>query len=96
MKKIISINKIGIEEVYDLEVKKNSNYIVGGSVLHNCGYRGEIMVILQNLGDKPFQVFKGDRVAQMVVAQVVKVPFEKVKDLSESDRGTGGFGSTGV
>ncbi|GHV31828.1 deoxyuridine 5'-triphosphate nucleotidohydrolase [Clostridia bacterium] len=60
------------------------------------GYRGEINVILINLGDKPFEVERGMRIAQMVVAPVTRVKVEEVTDLTESERGTGGFGSTGV
>ncbi|GHU86958.1 deoxyuridine 5'-triphosphate nucleotidohydrolase [Clostridia bacterium] len=60
------------------------------------GYRGEIRVILINLGDKPFAVERGMRVAQMVIAPVTRVDIEEVTDLSETERGAGGFGSTGV
>lgn len=58
-------------------------------------YRGPLGVILINLGAEPFTVNHGDRVAQMVVAPVVQAPFKMVEALSDTDRGTGGFGSTG-
>ncbi|MEM6483271.1 MAG: dUTP diphosphatase [Pseudomonadota bacterium] len=58
-------------------------------------YRGEIGVILVNLGSEAFEIIHGMRVAQMVISPVVQVPFEIVDALSETSRGAGGFGSTG-
>ena len=58
-------------------------------------YRGEIKVILINLGDAPFRVNRGDRIAQMVIAPVVQAGITEVAELDETDRGSGGFGSTG-
>ncbi|MHC0052426.1 dUTP diphosphatase [Actibacterium sp. D379-3] len=58
-------------------------------------YRGPLGVLLVNLGDVPYTVRHGDRIAQMIVAPVVQAAFEVVGDLSETGRGTGGFGSTG-
>ncbi|HUK65515.1 MAG TPA: dUTP diphosphatase [Anaeromyxobacteraceae bacterium] len=58
-------------------------------------YRGEVAVVLVNLGEKPFQVERGDRIAQLVVAPVVRVRPELAEDLASSERGGGGFGSTG-
>ncbi|HSM18680.1 MAG TPA: dUTP diphosphatase [Gemmatimonadales bacterium] len=58
-------------------------------------YRGELMVALVNLGDRPFEVTRGMRIAQMVVAPVVRVRFQPVEGLPVSERGRGGFGSTG-
>jgi len=60
------------------------------------GYRGEIGVILINHGKSPFRVEKGMRIAQMVIAPVIRVIVEEVVSLSESQRGLGGFGSTGL
>ena len=59
-------------------------------------YRGEIGVILVNHGKYPFAVRKGDRIAQMVIAQVWPMPLVEVDTLEETARGRGGFGSTGV
>ena len=59
-------------------------------------YRGEITVILVNLGAEPFAVERGMRIAQLVVAPVVQADFEEVSGLDETARGAGGFGSTGV
>lgn len=72
----------------------------GVTVLNTPGtidadYRGEVKVILINLGDNDFQVGRGDRIAQMVIAPVLQADIQEVDVLSETDRGTGGFGSTG-
>ena len=71
------------------------------SVLNTPGtidadYRGEIKVILINLGSKPFKVEKGLRIAQMVICPVVQAELEEVDDLDKTSRGMGGFVSTGV
>lgn len=58
-------------------------------------YRNEIRVLLINHGDKPFTVKKGDRIAQMCIKPVYKMNFEEVDELSDSERGLGGWGSTG-
>jgi len=58
-------------------------------------YRGEIMVIMMNLGAEPFTINRGDRIAQMVVARYEHVEWLPVEQLAASERGTGGFGSTG-
>ena len=59
-------------------------------------YRGEIAVIIINLGNAPFTITRGMRIAQMVIAPVTRGQFTEVADLDDSDRGEGGFGSTGV
>ncbi len=58
-------------------------------------YRGEVKVILANLGAEPFEVKRGERIAQLVPAIVTKAEFEEVGSLDETHRGAGGFGSTG-
>ncbi len=58
-------------------------------------YRGEVGVVLVNLGREPFQIRRGDRIAQLVVAPVVRVDVQEVAELSGTERGDGGFGSTG-
>ena len=73
----------------------------GITVLNSPGtidadYRGEIKVILINLGNEDFQVKRGDRIAQMILCPIAKVEFEEVENLPESVRGQGGFGSTGI
>lgn len=73
----------------------------GISVLNSPGtidadYRGEIKVILVNLSNEPFVINPGERIAQMVVARYEKVEWDEVEVLDETERGAGGFGSTGV
>lgn len=72
----------------------------GVTVLNTPGtidadYRGEVKVILINLGDDPFEISRGDRIAQMVIAPVLLADIVEVEVLSETERGSGGFGSTG-
>ena len=62
----------------------------------DAGYRGEVGVIVYNGGSAPFPVRRGDRIAQMVIAKLAEVELEETETLSESERGTGGFGSTGI
>jgi dUTP pyrophosphatase len=59
-------------------------------------YRGPLGVIVMNAGDADFEIAHGDRIAQMVVAPVLQAQFTRVAELDTSDRGSGGFGSTGV
>ena len=73
----------------------------GISVLNAPGtidadYRGEIKVILVNLSNEPFTINPGERIAQMVVARYERVEWEAVETLDETERGVGGFGSTGT
>lgn len=73
----------------------------GITVLNSPGtidsdYRGEVEVILVNLGGESFTVKNGDRIAQMVISPVVRTPVSEVEFLSDTERGTGGFGSTGI
>ena len=62
----------------------------------DADYRGEICVLLVNLGREPFIINPGERIAQMVVARHERVDWEEVEDLAASERGAGGFGSTGT
>ena len=62
----------------------------------DAGYRGEVGVILVNLGTEPFTVEKGMKIAQVVVAPVTQAEIVEVSELDSSDRGAGGFGSTGL
>lgn len=62
----------------------------------DADYRGEIKVILVNISKTPFTINPGERIAQMVIAKYEKIEWMEVEELSETTRGTGGFGSTGV
>jgi dUTP pyrophosphatase len=70
--------------------------VVNGPGVVDAGYRGELRVILVNLGSESFSYRRGDRIAQMVVVPVADVSFEVVDTLPDSSRGEGGFGSTGT
>jgi len=92
-----------IPEGYEVQVRPRSGLAAknGVTVLNTPGtidsdYRGEIKVILINLGSADFTINSGDRIAQMIVAPVTQAKFEITDSLSETERGTGGFGSTGV
>jgi dUTP pyrophosphatase len=61
----------------------------------DCDYRGEVKVLLVNLGSEPFVIERGMRIAQLVVAPVTRVELQEKKSLENSARGAGGFGSTG-
>ena len=69
--------------------------VVNGPGLYDSGYRGEMRVILINHGTEPFHIEVGDRIAQLVIVAIPEVRFEEVNELSDSDRGVSGFGSTG-
>ena len=62
----------------------------------DCDYRGEVKVILANLGQEPFTITRAMRIAQLVIAPVTRVHVIEINELTETKRGTGGFGSTGV
>ena len=88
---------------YEAQVRPRSGLAVknGITVLNAPGtidsdYRGEVRVPLINLGDEAFTVERGMRIAQLVIAPVVQAGFNEVGDLDETERGAGGFGSTGV
>ena len=59
-------------------------------------FRGELNAIIHNLGDKPFEIQEGDRIAQAILHKYEKIRFDFVDELDETERGEGGFGSTGV
>ena len=74
---------------------KNGISVLNSPVTIDADYRGEIGVILVNLCNETFVINDGERVAQLVLAKHEQIEWEPVSDLAESDRGTGGFGSTG-
>jgi len=93
---------IALPEGYEAQIRPRSGLAAkhGITVLNtpgtiDCDYRAEIKVILVNLSDQPYVITPGERIAQMVIAKYEKVEFEEVNELDETERGTGGFGSTG-
>lgn len=93
---------IALPDGYEAQIRPRSGLAAkhGITVLNtpgtiDCDYRAEIKVILVNLSDQPYVITPGERIAQMVIAKYEKVEFEEVNELDETERGTGGFGSTG-
>lgn len=93
---------VAIPEGYEGQVRPRSGLALRNSVtLTNSpgtidsDYRGEIKVIMINHGDKPFVVNSADRIAQMVIAPVIRLVWEEVDELPDTERGKGGFGSSG-
>ena len=93
---------LAIPAGYEAQVRPRSGLAAkhGITVLNSPGtidadYRGEVKVILVNLSPEPFVVEPGERIAQLVVAQCEQVSWEEVERLDETERGAGGFGSTG-
>jgi dUTP pyrophosphatase len=93
---------IAIPHGYEVQVRPRSGLALkhGITCLNTPGtidedYRGEVKVILANLGTEPFEVRRGERIAQLVPAVVTKAVFREVETLTETSRGVGGFGSTG-
>ena len=93
---------MAIPEGYEIQVRPRSGLALkhGISVPNTPGtidsdYRGELKVILINLGPEPFAIQRGDRVAQLVLAPVVQAAWVEVAELDTTERGEGGFGSTG-
>ncbi|MEO6359837.1 MAG: dUTP diphosphatase [Sphingomicrobium sp.] len=94
---------IAIPEGFEVQVRPRSGLALkhGITCLNTPGtidsdYRGEVKVILANLGAEPFEIRRGERIAQLVPAPVLKADFREVENLEETQRGAGGFGSTGV
>ena len=94
---------MALPEGYEAQVRPRSGLALkhGITVLNTPGtidegYRGEIGVILFNAGDEPFKVSIGDKIAQMVISPVTRAETTEVLELDGTERGTGGFGSTGV
>jgi dUTP pyrophosphatase len=92
-----------IPDGYEVQVRPRSGLALkhGITCLNTPGtidsdYRGEVKVILANLGEDDFQITKGDRIAQLVVAPVTHAAMVEVDEIDETARGAGGFGSTGV
>lgn len=74
---------------------KNSVCLINSTGIIDCDYRGEVQVKLLNQGDEPFEVAQGDRIAQAMLTPIPKVELVEVTEVSATERGTGGFGSTG-
>lgn len=94
---------IALPEGYEAQIRPRSGLALkhGVTCLNTPGtidadYRGPVCVVLANLGNEPFVVRRGDRIAQMIVAPVSRAAFDVVEELPESARAGGGFGHTGI
>lgn len=92
-----------IPEGYEIQVRPRSGLAAknGVTVLNTPGtidsdYRGELKIILINLGEEDFTINHQDRIAQIIVSPVLQAQFLEAQELSETERGKGGFGSTGI
>ncbi len=94
---------LSIPENFEIQIRPRSGLAAKSNitVLNTPGtidadYRGEIKVILINLGNKTFTIEKGARIAQMVLCPIIKMNLKEVENLDDTSRGSGGFGSTGI
>ncbi len=95
--------QMALPEGYEAQIRPRSGLAIrnGITMLNSPGtidadYRGEVKVIAINHGQDEFVINHGDRIAQMVIAPVIQLPIKEVSELDETDRGEGGFGSTGI
>jgi dUTP pyrophosphatase len=95
--------KVAVPVGYEMQVRPRSGlaFKKGITVLNAPGtidadYRGELKILLVNFGNEPFEILRGDRIAQLVIAAVCQFPVKEVAKLDETTRSSGGFGSTGV
>jgi dUTP pyrophosphatase len=93
---------IALPQGFEAQVRPRSGLAVkhGVTVLNapgtiDCDYRGEVKVPLINLGQEDFQILRGERIAQMVIAPVTRIAWAEASSLAETARGAGGFGSSG-
>lgn len=91
-----------IPEGYEVQVRPRSGLALkhGITVLNSPGtidsdYRGECNVILHNTKNTPYKIYEGDRIAQFILSKVEQVEWKNVSEIEDTDRGSGGFGSTG-
>lgn len=94
--------RIALPPGYEAQIRPRSGLAIrhGLSLLNSPGtidadYRGEIRIIIANLGQEPYTIQRGDRIAQMIVAPVTRAEWSVVDELEDTPRGEGGFGSTG-
>lgn len=94
---------IELPDEYEAQVRSRSGMAAKAGIIVlnapgtiDADYRGEIVVILANLGQADYVVNRGDRIAQLVIAPVTRITWEETTDITDTVRGTGGFGSTGT
>lgn len=95
--------RLQIPSGYEVQIRPRSGLALkhGIGILNSPGtidedYRGEVKIILSNFGSTDYRIRRGDRIAQMVLAPVIRAKWEEVPQIEETDRGAGGFGHTGT
>lgn len=99
--KTSKIKKItyGLKQTYDITVSNNHNFFCNNHLIHNCGYTGEVKVILFNTTKDPVKILKGQKIAQAVVCPILAsnwIEIKEVNSVENKERGDNGFGSTGI
>ena len=94
---------IALEPGYECQVRSRSGLALKHGIFAlnapgtiDSDYRGEVKIILANFSKEPFEIKRGDRIAQLVIARYEHIDWELVNELDETERGEGGFGSTGI
>lgn len=93
---------LSITRGYEIQIRARSSMASKGIIIPNSpstidsDFVGEIKVLLLNLSDTPYTIKKGDRIAQMVIGNSFQIKFNEVEELPKTERGEGGFGSTGI
>lgn len=95
--------KMAMPKGYEAQIRPRSGlaYKHGITMLNSPGtidsdYRGEVKVLAVNLGEQPYIINRGERIAQMIISRLLNISIREVDQLPETDRGSGGFGSTGL
>jgi len=103
MAKVPTGVKTALPAGYEVQIRPRSGLAFNSNITTvnapgtiDADYRGEISVLLINLGEEPFTIRRGDRIAQMVVSPVILADFTEVEELPETSRGSGGFGHSGI
>lgn len=93
--KVKKITHYGRKQTYDITVANNHNFFCNNYLIHNCDYRGHVIVLLYNLNASKVEIKAGERIAQLVIQRVLDVGFEQAEAIeTETERGENGFGST--
>jgi dUTP pyrophosphatase len=94
--------RIALPEGYEAQIRPRSGLALKNNIgiLNSPGtidsdYRGEIKVILKNFGDEKFIIKRGDRIAQMIIAPYIRISWDEVESIDDTNRGSGGFGHSG-
>lgn len=94
LSKVKRVSRGVIKQTYDITVGNNHNFFCNNVLIHNCDYRGHIVVLLYNLGAKKVELKRGERVAQMVINKLPDVELVIGTVDTDTTRGEAGFGST--